>query len=37
MLRTAIKKHITSTDFQIFYKIGSYISKGQNSYCYEFI
>ncbi|CAD8045470.1 unnamed protein product [Paramecium primaurelia] len=37
MLRNAIKKHITSTDFQIFYNIGSHISKGQNSYCYEFI
>ncbi|CAD8071461.1 unnamed protein product [Paramecium sonneborni] len=35
-LRAALKKHITSKDFQIFYNIGSHISKGQNSYCYEF-
>ncbi|CAD8065635.1 unnamed protein product [Paramecium sonneborni] len=35
ILRCTLKKHITSSDFQIFYNIGSYISKGQNSYCYE--
>ncbi|CAD8153955.1 unnamed protein product [Paramecium octaurelia] len=36
-LRAALKKRITSTDFQVFYNLGSHISKGQNSYCYEFI
>ncbi|CAK66870.1 unnamed protein product (macronuclear) [Paramecium tetraurelia] len=36
-LRTTLKKRITSTDFQVFYNLGSHISKGQNSYCYEFI